>query len=149
SEGKEGLARGASAMKALKPEPISPHRRGPKHHSSAVRLRFRRRIRPRVEWFEDRTLLSAFTVSNTADSGPGSFRQAILDSNAATQGSNTIEFQIPGGGVQTIAPTSTLPEIINSVLIDGFSQPGYSRTPLIELNSGQGFFGDALVITGS
>ena len=33
---------------------------------------------------EDRTLLSTFLVNTTADSGPGSLRQAILDSNAAT-----------------------------------------------------------------
>ena len=42
------------------------------------------RLRPRVEWMEDRTLPSTFVVSSTADSGPGSLRQAILDSNAAT-----------------------------------------------------------------
>ena len=33
---------------------------------------------------EDRTLLSTFVVSNTSEDGPGSLRQAILDSNAAT-----------------------------------------------------------------
>ncbi len=40
-------------------------------------------------------LLSTFVVSNTGDSGPGTFRQAILDSNAATGQSNTIDFDIP------------------------------------------------------
>ena len=35
---------------------------------------------------------------------PGSLRQAILDSNAATGATNTIDFDIPGSGVQTIVP---------------------------------------------
>ncbi len=74
---------------------------------------------------EDRTLLSTFTVSNLADSGPGSLRQAILDSNALT-GGNTIDFDIPGSGVQTITLSSGLPTITTAVLIDGYSQPGAS-----------------------
>ena len=65
---------------------------------------------------EDRTLLSAFLVSNTGDSGPGSLRQAIVDSNAATGATNTIDFKIPGQGVQTIAPASPLPAITKAVL---------------------------------
>jgi hypothetical protein len=97
---------------------------------------------------EDRTLLSAFLVTNTADSGPGSLRQAILDSNAATGATNTIDFAIPGQGVQTIAPLSALPAITQAVLIDGFSQPGYAGTPLIELSGSQVVVGDGLTITG-
>ena len=98
---------------------------------------------------EDRTLLSTFLVSNTDDSGPGSLRQAILDSNAATGATNTIDFDIPGPGVQTIDPLSPLPAITDPVLIDGFSQPGYAGTPLIELNGSQAGGGDGLTITGS
>ncbi len=66
------------------------------------------RLRPRVEVMEDRTLLSSFLVNTTADSGPGSLRQAILDSNAATGSTNTIDFDIAGQGVQTHL-TSTRP----------------------------------------
>ena len=55
-------------------------------------------------------------VTTTADSGPGSLRQAILDSNSVTGGTNTIDFAIPGQGVQTIAPASPLPTITNAVL---------------------------------
>jgi hypothetical protein len=36
-----------------------------------------------LEALEDRTVPSTFTVSNLADSGPGSLRQAILDANAS------------------------------------------------------------------
>src|SRR5215472_8722533 len=61
------------------------------------------RFRPRFELFEDRTLLSTFVVNSTADLGPGSLRQAILDSNATTGGTNTIDFAIPGTGIQTVA----------------------------------------------
>ena len=82
-----------------------------------------------------------------ADSGPGSLRQAILDSNAATGATNTIEFDIPGSGVQTIVPLSPLPAITNPVLIDGWSQPGYAGTPLIEIDGSQAG-GDGLTITG-
>ena len=74
-----------------------------------------------------------FTVTTTADSGTGSLRQAILASDAETGGTNAIDFDIPGQGVQTIAPLSPLPAITGPVLIDGISQPGYAGTPLIEL----------------
>ena len=107
------------------------------------------RLRPRLEVMEDRTLLSTFIVSNTADTGPGSLRQAIIASNSATDSTNTLDFAIPGDGVQTIAPASPLPAITQAVLIDGFSQPGYAGTPLIELSGNQAGTADGLTITGS
>ena len=55
----------------------------------------------------------------------------------------------PGSGVQTILPLSPLPAITNPVLIDGFSQPGYAGTPLIELSGSQAGIADGLTITGS
>ncbi len=97
---------------------------------------------------EDRTLLSSFLVTTTADSGPGSLRAAILESNAATGTTNTIDFGIPGSGVHTIVPASPLPTITRSVLIDGFSQPGYAGTPVVEIDGSQAGTGDGLLITG-
>ncbi len=97
---------------------------------------------------EDRTLLSTLFVTGTADSGPGSLRQAILDSDSATGQTNTIDFNIPGSGVQTIAPLSALPAITQPVLIDGWSQPGFTDQPLIELSGSQAGGGDGLTITG-
>ena len=60
-----------------------------------------------------------FLVETTANSGPGSLRQALLDSNAAIGGTNTIDFAIPGGGVQTIVAAAPLPAITNPILIEG------------------------------
>src|SRR5207244_10486254 len=72
---------------------------------------------------------ATFTVTNTNDSGAGSLRQAILDANEIT-GTDTITFNIPGSGVHTISPTSPLPQISDSVVIDGYTQPGASPNTL-------------------
>ena len=72
-------------------------------------------------------------VDTTADSGPGSLRQAILNANTESGLTVTIDFAIPGAGVQTIDPVTPLPPITGSLLIDGSSQPGYAGTPLIAL----------------
>jgi hypothetical protein len=74
-----------------------------------------------------------FTVTNTNDSGSGSLRQAILDANA-NAGADTIVFNIPGAGVHTITPASTLPTITDPVTIDGTTQPGFAGNPIIELS---------------
>src|SRR5450432_4596952 len=77
---------------------------------------------------------ATFPVTNTADSGPGSLRQAILSANA-NPGLDTISFAIPGSFLHTIAPTSALPQITDPVAIDGTSQPGYAAdAPVIELS---------------
>ena len=68
-----------------------------------------------------------FTVTNTNDIGPGSLRQAILDSNASPGPpgtTNLIEFNISGSGVQTIMPATQLPDILEPVMIDGYTQQG-------------------------
>ncbi len=105
---------------------LSPRQQRFGARSSTVFLAGRSRHRPRLEVMEDRTLLSTFLVNTTADDGPGSLRQAILDSNVENSGTNTIDFVIPGQGAQTITPASPLPTITTAVLIDGYSQPGAS-----------------------
>jgi parallel beta-helix repeat protein len=72
---------------------------------------------------------TTFIVTNTADSGAGTLRQAILDANA-NPGADTINFNLPGSGVQTIAPASQLPDITGTIIINGFSQPGSSANTL-------------------
>jgi len=76
-------------------------------------------------------LAATFTVINTTDSGPGSLRQAILNSNAAA-GGDLIAFNIPGPGIHTISPLSPLPALTDDagVTIDGYTQPGSSANTL-------------------
>ena len=89
---------------------------------------------------------ATFTVNSpddTADVNPGdgtcattagacTFRAAIQEANALG-GSHNINFSI-GSGAQTIIPTSPMPSITASLVIDATTQPGFSGAPLIELN---------------
>jgi hypothetical protein len=75
---------------------------------------------------------TTFTVVNTADSGVGSLRQAILDANA-NPGEDVVEFAIPAGscsaaGVCTITLESTI-SIDEAVTIDGTTQPQHGTAP--------------------
>jgi hypothetical protein len=84
-----------------------------------------------------------FHVTNTNDSGPGSLREAINQSNLVDPvTANLIDFQItPAGGVKTISLQSPLPDITTPVVIDGTTQSGYAGAPIIELdgsNAGSG-----------
>jgi S-layer homology domain len=77
--------------------------------------------------FAAAALVSAttYTVTSTADTGPGSLRQAILDANASP-GVDTIAFNIVGSGVHTIVPATPLTPITEAVTVDGYTQPGSS-----------------------
>ena len=75
---------------------------------------------------------SNFVVTNVNDSGPGSLRQAIVNANA-TVGTDSITFNITGPSLR-IQPLLGLPNIDDPVVIDGSTQPGFSGTPIIELN---------------
>ena len=79
---------------------------------------------------------STFVVTSTGDSGTGSLRQTILDANAHP-GADTIVFNIPGSGLHTITPSTALPTISDPVTIDGSTQPGFTGSPIIELNGSQ------------
>jgi len=87
---------------------------------------------------------ATFTVTNTADTGAGSLRQAILDANGAA-GADTIDFNIPGTGPFLIQPVTLLPPLAGETTLDGTTQPGYAGTPLIELST---FSGAGLRMTG-
>ena len=69
-------------------------------------------------------------VTNTNDSGPGSLRQAIIEANIGAA-MDTISFNIPGGGFQTIQLETELPGVTTPVYIDGTTQPGYAGNPLV------------------
>lgn len=78
----------------------------------------------------------AFSVTNTNDSGDGSLREAIDDAND-NDGVDTINFNILGSGVHTIAPTSQLPVITDPVIIDATTQSS-CNVPCIELSGANG-----------
>src|SRR5881392_1560929 len=75
------------------------------------------RPRPLLQALEGRVVPATFTVTNTASSGAGSLRQAILDANAAS-GADTIIFSLPGGP-QIISLQSALPAVIDPLTILG------------------------------
>jgi len=100
-------------------------------------FRRRRVARAAIEGLERRTLLSTFLVTNTNDSGAGSLRQAISDSNASpatSPGQNEIDFSIGATGPQTINVATPLPVVTAPVYLNATSQPGYTSAPLIEIN---------------
>ncbi len=94
-----------------------------------------RSTRPQLESLETKQLLTTFAVTNVADSGTGSLRQAILNANADTGTTGeTINFAIPGSGTHTITPATPLPAITQSTVVDATTQPGYAGTPLVVLD---------------
>ncbi len=66
---------------------------------------------------------ATFTVTSTADTGPGTLRQAIADANAAA-GSDEIVFAIPGTGPHVIQLAGSLPNVQGELTLDGSTQPG-------------------------
>jgi Ca2+-binding RTX toxin-like protein len=93
---------------------------------------------PVAERLEARQLLATFTVTSILDSGPGTLRQAILDANALP-GGDTIAFNLSGDSL-LIAPETDLPPITEALTLDGRTQPGFSTSPVVELQgrTGQG-----------
>ena len=59
----------------------------------------------------------------TADATHTSLREAINAANFLP-GRNRITFDIPSAGPHTIQPTAPLPEIVDAVIVDGYTQPG-------------------------
>ena len=73
------------------------------------------------------TVTNASDAKNTCDSGC-SLREAITAANNTPNsgGPDLIDFSIAQSGVQTIKPTSPLPDITDPVIVDGYTQPGSS-----------------------
>ena len=60
-------------------------------------------------------------------------RAALMEANAAAD-RDEIAFDIPGGGLHTIRPASSLPPFEHAVVLDATTQPGYDGTPLVFLD---------------
>ncbi|HLO49799.1 MAG TPA: S8 family serine peptidase, partial [Kamptonema sp.] len=93
-------------------------------------------------------------VTNTKDSGSGSLR-AVLNWANSNPGKDTVIFKIPttdpgynsSTNNFTIQPLSALPQITDSVIIDGTTQPGFSERPVIELDGSNAAIASGLTIT--
>jgi uncharacterized repeat protein (TIGR01451 family) len=66
---------------------------------------------------------ATFAVTTTADGGPGSLRQAILDANASP-GTDLVTFAIAGTAPFVVAPLTPLPPVADTLTIDATTQPG-------------------------
>ena len=93
----------------------------------------RRVLRAAIEGLETRVLLSTYLVTSNADSGAGSLRQAVTDSNNSGNASNEIDFSI-GSGAQIITLQTPLPAITTPVNLNATTQPGYVNAPLVEIS---------------
>jgi CSLREA domain-containing protein len=108
---------------------------------------------------------TTFTVNVTDDTTDGtcnaahcSLREAMAAAQSPAGAPHVIAFNIPGGGVKTIAIGSLLPQLNQTVTIDGYTQPGSSpntnatgainAVPLIELR-GTGASGLQIVDFGA
>ena len=115
---------------------------------------------------------ATITVTDTGDTiavdNLVTLREAITSANnnanvnadvvaVGAYGTDTINFNIAGAGVHTIAPLSALPTITDPVIIDGYTQPGSAANTqttdgdgavlLIELNGANAGDANGLTIT--
>ena len=108
--------------------------------------------------------LATYTVTNTNDAGAGSFRQAIIDSNATTTVDDTIDFNIgtgdsgytdpdstPANGDEywTITLASSLVNITDTVTIDATTQTGVAGSHAIVLDGNSVGLNGLMLDTGS
>jgi hypothetical protein len=93
----------------------------------------RRSFVPCLQALEDRTVPSTFTVTNLADSGTGSLRQAILDANA-NPGADLIKF---AGGLHGTIPLASELSITDALTING---PGANQVTVSGGNASRVFY---------
>ncbi|HNB64921.1 MAG TPA: DUF4347 domain-containing protein, partial [Rhodocyclaceae bacterium] len=88
----------------------------------AIQARVAADVPTQADW---QGVLATYTVTNTNDSGAGSFRQAIQDANA-NPGADTINFNIAGTGIHTITLSSMLPYLSGQVNIDATTDDSFA-----------------------
>ncbi len=108
----------------------------PKARAAGSSRRAALRHRPSIDFLECRQLLSTFYVSNDEDSGSGSLRQAIINSDntvATLTSPNLISFNELANLTQ-IQLQSQLPTITEPVIIDGTTELSYNGNhPFVQL----------------
>lgn len=87
---------------------------------------------------DDSGLGTSYTIEQLHAAGGGadgeiSLREAIVAANS-TAGLDTITFNISGAGPHTISLAAALPEITQAIVIDGWSEPDFAGTPVIQLD---------------
>jgi len=92
---------------------------------AAARRTFRTSLARSVEPLEPRSMLATFSVTNLANSGAGSLREAIQSANTSP-GADVIAFDVAG----TIALRSALPAFTGPVTVDGGTAPGFVTAPV-------------------
>lgn len=88
---------------------------------------------------------AVWVVNSAKDPGTGlcdaaecTLREALVAANGNGPGADVIEFAIPGSVPILMRPKTPLPAIETAVTIDGSTQPGYTGTPIIELDGTRG-----------
>lgn len=105
-----------------------------------------RRANLRVELMEDRTTPAVFTVNSAldlpfvlhADDKVNLTLRDAIDLANTTPGTDTIAFNILGGGARTITLAKNLPDVTQPTVLDATTQPGYAGKPLVELTGNAG-----------
>jgi len=82
-----------------------------------------------VEQLEERSVPATFVVSNLADAGTGSLRQALLNANSIA-GNDTIRFSVAG----SIQLASALPAVTDTVTLAGNTAPGFNSAPVVGID---------------
>lgn len=72
----------------------------------------------------------SFSVTNTADSGPGSLRDAITRANA-TPGDDFVKFTVTG----LLTPLTPYPTTVGNIAIDSNTPPLIHAVPLVEIDA--------------
>jgi len=128
-------------------------------HFDAGHYGFRFFVSPKTVTGEA-TFYREYPVTTSADGGPGSLRQAILDTNAECAAAPCrIDFEIseplPAAGWFTIAPASPLPWVLApEIVIDGERQTAITgntnpRGPEIFLDGRGVTIADGLIVSGN
>ncbi|MEA2341863.1 MAG: hypothetical protein QOF63_32 [Thermoanaerobaculia bacterium] len=72
----------------------------------------------------------SFSVTNTADSGPGSLRDAITRANA-TPGNDFVKFTVTG----VLTPATPYPTTVGNITIDSSAPPLIHAVPLVDIDA--------------